>query len=110
VAEPKDPRAFLSEGHLDSLGLCIFLATVKIFNAPGTLLVLDDVLTSIDRDHRHRVGELLLDEFADYQVILTTHDEHWFELLKSVTRARGVQGNWKFTKVEAWSVERGPIL
>ena len=91
VADPKDPRAFLSEGHLDSLGLCIFLATVKIFNPEGTLLVLDDVLTSIDKDHRHRVGELLLDEFSEYQVVLTTHDEHWFDLLKSVTRARGLQ-------------------
>jgi hypothetical protein len=55
VADARDPRAFLSEGHLDSLGLCLFLATVRIFNPPSTLLVLDDVLTSIDRDHRRRV-------------------------------------------------------
>ena len=27
-----DPRAYASEGHLDSLGLCIFLAFVKKFN------------------------------------------------------------------------------
>lgn len=52
LADSKDPRAFLSEGHLDSLGLCLFLATVRIFNPSGSLLVLDDVLTSIDREHR----------------------------------------------------------
>ncbi|WP_075087235.1 hypothetical protein [Verrucomicrobium spinosum] len=110
LADPKDPRAFLSEGHLDSLGLCIFLATVKIFNPTGTMLVLDDVLTSIDKDHRHRVGELLFDEFHEYQILLTTHDEYWFDLLKSLSRARGIQGTWKFTKVEGWTVERGPTL
>ena len=46
LVDSKDPRAFLSEGHIDSLGLCLFLATARIFNPPGTLLVLDDVLTS----------------------------------------------------------------
>lgn len=110
VPDSKDPRAFLSEGHLDSLGLCIFLATVKIFNPPGSMLVLDDVLTSIDKDHRHRVGELLLDDFHQYQVVLTTHDEYWFDLLKSLSRARGVQGRWGFTKVESWTLSAGPSL
>ncbi|MGH8017828.1 MAG: hypothetical protein ACREIA_05980, partial [Opitutaceae bacterium] len=110
LADSKDPRAFLSEGHLDSLGLCLFLATVRIFNPPGSLLVLDDVLTSIDRDHRRRVGELLFQEFADYQIVLTTHDEHWHDLLNTSARAWGIQGKWAFVKVESWSVDSGPSL
>ena len=110
LADSKDPRAFLSEGHLDSLGLCLFLATVRIFNPPGSLLVLDDVLTSIDREHRRRVGELLFQEFADYQMVLTTHDEHWHDLLNTSARAWGIQGKWAFVKVEGWSVDSGPSL
>ena len=109
LADSKDPRAFLSEGHLDSLGLCLFLATVRIFNPPGSLLVLDDVLTSIDREHRRRVGELLFREFADYQIVLTTHDEHWHDLLKSSAEV-WAQGKWTFVKVQSWSVESGPAL
>lgn len=110
LADSKDPRAFLSEGHLDSLGLCLFLATVRIFNPSGSLLVLDDVLTSIDREHRRRVGELLFQEFADYQIVLTTHDEHWHDLLNTSARAWGIQGKWAFVKVEGWSVDSGPTL
>jgi len=110
LADSKDPRAFLSEGHLDSLGLCLFLATVRIFNPSGSLLVLDDVLTSIDREHRRRVGELLFQEFADYQIVLTTHDEHWHDLLNTSARAWGIQGKWAFVKVEGWSVDSGPSL
>ncbi|MES2922215.1 MAG: AAA family ATPase [Verrucomicrobiota bacterium] len=110
LADSKDPRAFLSEGHLDSLGLCLFLATVRIFNPRGSLLVLDDVLTSIDREHRRRVGELLFQEFADYQIVLTTHDEHWHDLLSSSAVAWGIQGKWSFVKVESWSVDSGPAL
>lgn len=110
LAESRDPRAFLSEGHLDSLGLCVFLATVRIFNPPGTLLVLDDVLTSIDREHRRRVGELIFQEFSAYQVVLTTHDEHWHELLHSSARAWGVQEKWTFLKIEGWTVDDGPVV
>jgi recombinational DNA repair ATPase RecF len=110
LADSKDPRAFLSEGHLDSLGLCLFLATVRIFNPPGSLLVLDDVLTSIDREHRRRVGELLFQEFADYQIVLTTHDEHWHDLLNSFAQAWGIQGKWAFVTVRQWTVDSGPAF
>ena len=110
LADSKDPRAFLSEGHLDSLGLCLFLAAVRIFNPPGSLLVLDDVLTSIDKEHRRRVGELLYSEFRDYQIILTTHDEYWNDLLASMAHARGIQGDWRYIKLEGWTVETGPVL
>jgi DNA repair exonuclease SbcCD ATPase subunit len=110
LADSKDPRAFLSEGHLDSLGLCLFLATVRIFNPPGSLLVLDDVLTSIDKEHRRRVGELLLQEFNDYQIILTTHDEYLHDLLSSSARAWGIQGKWSFVKIQNWTVDSGPVV
>ena len=110
LAHSKDPRAFLSDGHLDSLGLCLFLATVRIFNPPGSLLVLDDVLTSIDKEHRRRVGDLLYSEFQDFQIVLTTHDEHWHDLLTSTAQARGVQKDWRYIKIEGWTVETGPTL
>lgn len=110
LANSKDPRAFLSEGHLDSLGLCLFLAVVRIFNPPGSLLVLDDVLTSIDKEHRRRVGELLYSEFQDFQIILTTHDEHWNDLLASTANALGIQDKWRYIKLEGWTVETGPVL
>lgn len=103
-----DPQTFLSEGHLDSLGLCLFLGTVRLFNPPGSLLVLDDILTSVDKEHRHRVIELILEEFSDFQLIITTHDEYWFNCLKGSTLARGVQKKWCFETISRWTLERGP--
>lgn len=110
LVDSRDPRAFLSEGHVDSLGLCLFLAAVRVFNPPGSLLVLDDVLTSIDKEHRRRVGELLYSDFQDFQIILTTHDEHWNDLLCSTARAWGLQDKWRYIKLEAWDVGTGPVL
>lgn len=103
-----DPRAFLSEGHLDSLGLCLYLATVRIFNPAGSLLVLDDILTSIDKEHRSRVCELLLEEFSDFQIILTTHDEHWSKVFQSTVEGRCELRKWIFKRIVRWSVETGP--
>lgn len=103
-----DPRMFLSEGHLDSLGLCLYLASARMFNPSGSLLVLDDILTSIDKEHRHRVVQLLLQEFSDFQIVLTTHDEYLFELIKSSSQARGEQSNWIFKQISRWTLDRGP--
>jgi len=75
--EAMHPLGIFSEGHLDSLGLCIFLAFINRFNEDFKLIVLDDILTSIDAGHRMRVAQLLAREFSDYQIILTTHDEMW---------------------------------
>ena len=110
AANDRDPRGYLSEGHLDSLGLCLFLASVRIFNPSGSLLVLDDVLTSIDKEHRHRVTELLFREFSDFQIILTTHDEHWHAQLNSSAVAWGIQRLWSFQKLDYWTVDTGPSI
>lgn len=108
LASNCDPRAYLSDGHLDSLGLCLYLATARLFNQPGMLLVLDDVLTSADREHRHRVADLLLEEFSDFQLIITTNDEHWFNILQAKAQARGEQKDWRFQKIARWSLDTGP--
>ncbi len=39
----EDPRALTSEGHLDTLRICIFLAFVKKFNEGCPLIILDDL-------------------------------------------------------------------
>jgi DNA repair exonuclease SbcCD ATPase subunit len=76
------PLNYFSEGHLDSLGLCIFLAFIKRFNGELKLLVLDDILTTVDAGHRLRVARLLAREFSEYQIIITTHDQLWARQLE----------------------------
>lgn len=101
----EDPRAFVSEGHLDSLGLCIFLAFVRKFNEGCSLVVLDDVVTTIDAKHRERICRLLTEKFEDKQLIITTHDELWFEQLSSF-----LGGNCKKMSIVGWDVNTGPLF
>lgn len=105
--EGGDPRAFASEGHLDSLGLCIFLAFVRRFNGDWPLLVLDDVVTSVDAAHKQRVARLLFAEFGERQLLVTTHDARWFLELKRAQEEFG-RTNVQNLVLEAWSLQDGP--
>ncbi len=105
--EQEDPRAFNSEGHLDSLGLCVFLAFVKRFNEGFPLVVLDDVVSSIDSGHRQRVCRLLFEEFRDYQFLITTHDYLWFEELRAHQRAYGKEHLFVNLQILDWSLDGG---
>ncbi len=78
-----NPSAIHSEGHRDSMGLALFLAMSDVGGEGIDILLLDDVIMSIDSDHRSNIASLLADEIADrYQIVLTTHDKTWDRHLK----------------------------
>jgi len=66
------PSAYYSEAHLDTLGLCVYLALAK--HSGNALVVLDDVLMSVDDPHLDRIIELINNEAKNFgHVIITTH-------------------------------------
>ncbi|MEE4013433.1 AAA family ATPase [Roseibium sp. FZY0029] len=93
--EVQPPRKYLSESHLNSLGVVLFLANARIFNKQARFLVLDDIVTSFDTSHRRRLLRLLRDEFSDWQMIILTHESVWFEIIKKEMAQHG----WKFHEV-----------
>lgn len=109
----EDVRAYYSEAHLDTLGLSIFLA-LRIWHRRAypnfDLLVLDNVLTSVDSEHLVRVSELLLKEFSDYQILLTTHDRIWFEHLRDIQSRCRVANRFVNKIIHKWTIEDGPDL
>ena len=46
-------------------------------------MVLDDVLIGLDHSNRLPVLDLLQTKFADWQIVLLTHDRNWFDLARS---------------------------
>jgi hypothetical protein len=78
--QDQPPQAYFSESHLDSLGLCIFLALAERQAPESTIVVLDDVLGSIDEPHVDRLIGMLYDEARKFKhTILTTHYRPWRE-------------------------------
>ena len=109
----QDPRGYYSDAHLDTLGISVFLALRqwhRKVKPEFSLLVLDDILTSIDNAHAVRLSELLLKEFSDYQVLLTTHDRIWFEHFQDIQARCRVSANYVNKVIHKWTIEEGPDL
>jgi energy-coupling factor transporter ATP-binding protein EcfA2 len=98
----RPPHGVLSESHLNSLAIALFLAMAASFNEKLGFLILDDVINSFDVEHRGRLAELLADGFADWQLIVLTHDQQFFEHLSR--RAP----SWRKLEFTSWSHASGP--
>ncbi len=75
------PQTFLNEAKLTQLALSVrFSASlVNLHESDLKLLILDDLLVSLDMSNRMKVVEILLsDQFANYQKIILTHDLGFF--------------------------------
>jgi DNA repair exonuclease SbcCD ATPase subunit len=80
--EQASPRLTLSEGYRHCLGLCIFFALAKSEAKADRPIILDDVVISLDKEHRGMVFNVLKDLFPDRQIIVFTHDRDWFTDLR----------------------------
>ena len=98
----RPPHGVLSESHLNSLAIAVFLAMAASFNERLGFLILDDVINSFDVEHRGRLAELLADGFSDWQLIVLTHDQQFFEHLSR--RAP----SWRKIEFTSWSHASGP--
>jgi len=97
------PQAYFSESHLDTLGLCIFLALAKKYETD--VVILDDVITSVDSSHLKRIIELI-DEESDHfeHVILTTHYRPWRDQYRYHSVANQ---KLSFVELRFWSLANG---
>ncbi|MCK2056251.1 AAA family ATPase [Methylobacterium sp. 37f] len=101
------PGAYHSEGHQDSMGLCLYLALMRHLLGGGfTFVVLDDVLMSVDAGHRREVSKLLRAEFPATQFVLTIHDKAWLKFM-STTKLVDAKDTVHFRK---WTVADGPTI
>ena len=102
------PQAYFSDSHLDTLGLCVFLALAERELPEDTILVLDDVLGSVDEPHVDRVIDMLYDEASRFRhCLITTHYGPWRQkyrwgFLKN--------GQCQFVELTTWSMNKGISL
>lgn len=93
--EVSPPEKYLSESHLNCLGICLFMASVKAFNQINKFFILDDVISSFDTAHRLKFASLLKEKFADYQIFLFTHEKNWYEYVANVVKGQ----HWFTTEI-----------
>lgn len=106
--DESEPRSFSSEGHIDTLGLCLFLAFAKEFNEYN-FIILDDIISTVDLEHKEQVINLLFKYFGNYRFIITTHNKLWFEQLARLAEYYQ-RGKFQFIEITDWDKDIGPSL
>ena len=79
------PHVFLNESRLTALALSIRLAAFdqRLKASDFQILVLDDLLISLDMSMRMKVINIILEKYApDYQLFILTHDRGFFNVIK----------------------------
>ena len=93
----RKPQSFLNEAKLTQLALSVrFGATLAhLHDSPMKLLVLDDLLISLDMNNRMKVVDIILSEtFAEQQKIILTHDLGFFNEFRR--RIGASHTDWSF--------------
>lgn len=103
------PQAYFSDSHLDTLGLCVFLALAEREAPESKILVLDDVLGSVDEPHVERVIGLIYEVSQKFQhAIVATHYRPWKEKFRwGFLKPDKV---CQFVELKQWSLGDGIVL
>ena len=95
------PQSFLNEAKLTQLALSVRFAAslVNLHESDLKLLVLDDLLVSLDMSNRMKVVDILLsDTFANYQKIILTHELGFFREFRR--RIGSNLADWCFVQLQ----------
>lgn len=100
---------FLNEARLSALAISLYLASIKVNPLTGALkiLVLDDLLIGLDMSNRLPLLDILKKHFIEvdkdkqFQVIMTTYDKVWYELVRNYFGAE----KWKYIEIYTKSLK-----
>jgi hypothetical protein len=99
------PQAYFSESHLDTLGFCVWLSVAKRQDPKKTIIILDDIFTSIDAPHLTNIVNVLTAESGSFlQMIVTTHFRTWRDRYRL---GHGGGKNVQLIELHRWSLQRG---
>lgn len=96
----KKPQSFLNEAKMSAIAVAIRLAIIdqRIGEAvPDALkvLVLDDLMISLDMGNRDKLMDLLLEDFTNrYQILFFTHDKMLFDFVDYKIKQHKQDGGW----------------
>lgn len=78
------PHLFLNEARLSAIAISIYLGMIKRLPQLRKLkiLFLDDLFIGLDLSNRMPLLRILERDFSEYQIIISTYDKPWYEVMK----------------------------
>lgn len=109
----KNHHLFYNEAKLNLTVILILLESIRLLQnnelaGVHKLLVIDDLITSLDAGNRLFFANYLLDNFADNQKIFFTHNIGYNNLLADRIKNKNLLDSWKL--LDLYITESGPQL
>lgn len=105
-----EPNQIFSEANYDLMVLLLYLSLIRVGVDKGQekVLVLDDVLQSIDSSIRANFIVYILENLKDWQLFITCHDRLWLNQLRYLFQ----KSTHKFKEyhISNWSFSNGPFI
>lgn len=104
------PQQIFSEANYDLLILLLYLSIIRVSanNGQAKVLILDDVMQSVDSVIRAKFMDFVLMACKDWQLIVSCHDDLWKQQLEYLFNKHGHP--IKKIKLVNWSFQDGPQI
>ena len=104
------PNQLFSEANYDLMVLLLYISLIRAGAEVGQakVMILDDVLQSVDSVIRAKFFDYILGACKDWQFIITCHDDLWLNQMRYIFVRNGLQ--FIEYKLSDWSFENGPKL
>ncbi|OKS86667.1 AAA family ATPase [Mucilaginibacter polytrichastri] len=89
-----DYSDLLNEARLSAFAICLYLSSLKRNPVVDyQILYLDDIFVGLDAGNRLPILQIIENEFAEYQIFISTYDRHWYELASRYFQ-KSSSNNW----------------
>lgn len=105
------PSDIFSEANYDLMVLLLYISIIRVCaqdKEQSKVIVLDDVLQSVDSTIRTNFINYVLRECRDWQFFITTHDRLWLEQLEYLFSANSIP--YKELDFKNWNFSKGPEI
>lgn len=104
------PNQLFSEANYDLMVLLLYISLIRagVELGQAKVMILDDVLQSVDSVIRAKFMDYLLNECKDWQLIITCHDDLWLNQMRYLYQKNGIP--YKEYRLTNWEFEEGPSL
>ena len=97
----EDLHRYFNEAKINLVSLLLLLVTIRkeyarhASEGSQLMLVMDDVVSSLDACNRSFLAEYLLDEFASYQLIVLTHNLGFNNTFVRILESKDLASRWQ---------------
>ena len=104
------PNQLFSEANYDLLILLLYISLIRagVEMGQAKVIVLDDVLQSVDSVIRAKFIDYIFSKCKDWQFIITCHDDLWLNQLRFLFIKNGMP--YMEYKLQNWTFEEGPKI